>query len=242
MEKTMMTPRISRLLGVSILAATVLLLMVAWQIPPRESLRRQVAAVKTTKPPVIDGRLNEPAWQKSPVFAFVHTIGVPGTPRQHTEGRVLYDDQRLYVSIKCQETEIELLKKTQTERDSAVWSDDYVEIFIDSDLDRKTFHQIIVNPLGTIFDQNSAGGEGKKWNGDIKVSTHVGPDYWTIEMSIGLASIDLANGIHDIGFNMNRYRVTKPSGGYQDTCWSPLRSWKSATPEMFGVLKGLKIK
>ena len=216
--------------------------LTAWDIPDKESLRKEAQAIKTSAPPTIDGKLSDPVWKKSPEFMFVHTIGVSGTPRQYTKGWVLYDDTNLYVAIKCQETEIELLKKNQTERDSAVWTDDYIEVFIDSDMDRKTFYQIVANPIGTLFDQNTKGDEGKKWNGDIKVKTHIGEDFWTVEMSIGLKSIGLDKGKHNIGFNMNRYRMTKPSGGYQDTCWSPLRSWKSATPQMFGTLKGIEIK
>jgi hypothetical protein len=225
----------------TMLALAAAVCFTAWDMPPAESLRREMPAVRTQAAPVIDGKLDDAAWNNCPQMDFVYTIGTPGVPRQYTWGRLLYDNDRLYIAVKCQETEIELLKQTMTKRDSDVWNDDYIEVFIDTNLDRTNFYQIIVNPIATIYDQNSVDGNAT-WDGDIAVKTQVGADYWTVELSITFASLGIKPGTRDIGFNLDRYRVTRPSGGFQDTAWSPLRSWKSATPAAFGTLKGITVK
>lgn len=52
---------------------------------------------------VIDGVVDDPAWDRAPVFdAFVQNFPAEGhAPTQRTEVRVLYDASTLYVAITC---------------------------------------------------------------------------------------------------------------------------------------------
>ena len=77
----------------------------ASQTKPRPS----ITALRVEQPPVIDGVLDDAAWQKAPAGGdFVQDEpgdGVPMTER--TEFRVLYDARALYIGIWCYDSEPE---------------------------------------------------------------------------------------------------------------------------------------
>src|SRR5690242_11684781 len=68
----------------------------------RTPRRYIVAAAHAATSPVIDGRLDEPAWSAAPVAAeFVQQRPTPGAAAtERTEARVLYDDQAIYVGMR----------------------------------------------------------------------------------------------------------------------------------------------
>ena len=67
-------------------------------LPLKEPSRNAVAA-RATQAPVLDGKLDDIAWQTAPVIdeflEYEPTTGA--TPRFRTEVRILYDDKYLYV-------------------------------------------------------------------------------------------------------------------------------------------------
>ena len=81
-----------------------------------------------------------------------------------------------------------------TERDGPAWQDDSVELFLDTNRDRRTFYQIIVNPKGVFFDQDAGAKDlaGPKWDGPITVATQVLPDRWVAEVKLAFAGLRLA--------------------------------------------------
>src|SRR5690349_16458604 len=62
---------------------------------------REFRATRTTRPPTIDGQLNEEAWSQAQVMSDFTQMdpdeGQPATER--TEVRILYDDHALYVGM-----------------------------------------------------------------------------------------------------------------------------------------------
>ena len=117
------------LLGAVLLACATIPLVAQspWPFPwPEERIARYTAR-RVSSPPVIDGRLDEPAWQaaeRSPRFADL----VGGRPGIHdTRAAVLWDDTYLYVGYWIEEPFIEA---TLTERDSLIYKNNDVELFI----------------------------------------------------------------------------------------------------------------
>src|SRR5512132_3748652 len=84
-------------------------------------------AYRTNTLLTIDGRLDEPAWQhapRSPRFVDL----VHGTPAIHdTHAAVLWDDDYLYAGFWVEEP---FVAATLAERDSLVWTENDVEVFI----------------------------------------------------------------------------------------------------------------
>ncbi|MDP7585507.1 MAG: hypothetical protein QF920_06850, partial [Verrucomicrobiota bacterium] len=96
---------------------------VANQIKPRPAITAQ----RVEQPPVIDGVMDDDAWQKAPVAGdFVQDEpgdGVPMTER--TEFRVLYDARALYIGIWCYDSEPEKILARGMTRDDFPMEDDY---------------------------------------------------------------------------------------------------------------------
>jgi len=123
----------------------------AWALPmghPRAPVARAVA---TDQAPIIDGRIDEPAWQRSKAHGtFVErkpTLGA--VPADKTTFRVLFDAQALYVAVHCADLQPSAIAARTTARDSfAIFSDDAISLKIDPAHDQRTTAGFALNPAG----------------------------------------------------------------------------------------------
>jgi len=70
------------------------------------------------------------------------------TPHFSTEARLVYDDERLYVSFLCDD---DRFLATMTEFNDTIYLEDVVEVFIDDDCDRKTYVEVEISPINTVL-------------------------------------------------------------------------------------------
>jgi len=187
----------------------------------------------TDAPPAIDGAIDDACWSRSAAIlrGFVETDASRlAGPR--TQAWVCRDAERLYVAARCEEPSVRSLRADARDRDDPVWRDDCVELFIDANHDRQSFHHVIVNAIGTIYDDTTPG--DASWNADVQAAARVGEEEWTVELSIALADLGGAPAPGGIwGFNIGRERHT--TGGTELSVWSPTYG-KFLVPERFGEL------
>ncbi len=94
----------------------------------------------------IDGKLDEPSWQHAPQSTPFVDI-VTGAPAWFdTRVRLLWDDDHLYFGFTAEETDV---WATLTERDSHIWEDNDLEIFIAG---RDAYYEFEINALNTIYE------------------------------------------------------------------------------------------
>ena len=62
---------------------------------------------------------------------------------------MLWDDQALYIAFSCRDPE---MWATMTTRDSSLWAEEVVEVFIDPDGDGRDYYELEVNPLNVVVD------------------------------------------------------------------------------------------
>ena len=101
---------------------------------------------RVSKPIEIDGRLDKAPWTKavkSPRFVDMVT-GEPGL--YDTRAAALWDDQNLYVAFWVEEP---FVRARATERDSYIFLEKDVEVFIDGG---DCYYEFEVNALGTIYE------------------------------------------------------------------------------------------
>lgn len=101
---------------------------------------------RTSQPIALDGRLDEPAWQqapRSPRFVDMAT-GEPGF--FDTRAAALWDDEYLYIGFWVEEPFVEA---HLTERDSLIFTENDVEVFIDGG---DCYYEFEINALGTIYE------------------------------------------------------------------------------------------
>jgi len=94
----------------------------------------------------IDGDLDKPAWREAPKSArFVDLVtGVPGF--LETRMASLWDDECLYVAFWVGEPDV---RARLTERDSLVWMENDIEVFIGGE---DCYYEFEMNALGTVYE------------------------------------------------------------------------------------------
>ena len=67
-------------------------------------------------PPVIDGDLTDPVWQhaESATNFFRAKEGITHPAELNTEVRVIYDENVLYIGVRCEEPDMKNLRETKT--------------------------------------------------------------------------------------------------------------------------------
>ena len=105
----------------------------------------------TSKPIVIDGKLNDPAWataEWTDDFADIQGDSKP-KPRFRTRAKMLWDDQYLYIAAELEEPHV---WATLTNHDSVIFRDPDFEVFIDPKGETQPYYEFEMNALNTTWD------------------------------------------------------------------------------------------
>ena len=166
---------------------------------------KKLVVTRADAPPKIDGALDDPCWStgaKGDGF-FLRTIGKP--PTEPTDFYVCYDDENIYFAFYCHDTRPEVIKATQTERDSELDIDDCVQIYLDTYHEHRSAEEFFVNALGTQRDERKRGTADKiSWKGDWHAGAKRVADGWTAEMEIPWAILNYKPGATSMGLNVRR--------------------------------------
>ncbi len=141
-------------------------------------------------PPVIDGRRDDLAWQKATelepfVARFTATEELQGTTLAH----VAYDDDALYVAVRCQEPHMDMLEVIGSRRDDDVWLGDSIDLFVQRAAGEPYYH-VIVNPANVVWDARHTNGDtDTSWSPDYQTATLVGDNFWNVEIALPWAAM-----------------------------------------------------
>ena len=105
--------------------------------------------IKTKKPPVIDGILDDQVWKEAPSVTGFKTFSPDfgkDLPNK-TITYMAYDSENLYFAYRCFDSEPDKIKASLTKRDN-IDSDDWICLNLDSFNDRQALYAFYVNPLG----------------------------------------------------------------------------------------------
>lgn len=199
-------------------------------VPDRVVPIPEARVPSTPTAPVIDGRLDDPIWQKAAKITLDYTA-LGGEAAQPTEVYLAYDAQNLYVAYRSCERRMSEVKAQATERDGNVFGDDSAEIFLDVNGDGKDYYQFAMNLLGTKYDSR---GRDAGFNPDWQGAASKDAAAWTIEMAIPFAVFKLESPAAGTVWRANfcRNRAVNP-GPAESICWSPTYG-SFHTPMRFG--------
>jgi cellulose/xylan binding protein with CBM9 domain len=99
----------------------------------------------------IDGKLDDPAWQKAKWtsdFVDIEDAAKP-TPRFRTRAKILWDDKYLYIAAELEEPNV---TGTLTKHDSVIFKDNDFEVFIKPLPETKSYYEFEMNALNTGWD------------------------------------------------------------------------------------------
>ncbi len=141
-----------------------------------------VTVGRCSAPPVIDGKLDDVAWQNSlEISNFIKHKSRGQAPSRHSQVFLTYDDEYLYIGIRCYEemlhpvlNQTELFRAKATRHDDPqIWRDDLVEIFLAPDYNNPAhYYQLAVNSNGAIWDTITTK-QPDSWNASAKSAGNI---------------------------------------------------------------------
>jgi len=203
---------------------------------------------KTRTPIKVDGKLDEPAWEKAASMGkFTLTANGADAPVE-TEAKIVYDDKFLYFAFRCPDKNIVAQLK---ERDAGLWEEEVVEVFLQADPGQRSYIELEVNPLGTLLDiylldtrkaipHRSWNSAKIKWAVDVdgSVNGKDGDTGWTCEIALPMEDVVTAPHLPPhVGdtWRLNIYRIEKlPAPAF--IAWSPTGANDFHIPGKFGKI------
>src|SRR5712691_9653660 len=160
--------------------------------------RARIELSRAPKPPVIDGVLDDEAWQNPPLALgdWITYNPLNGEKlAQRTEVHAAYDDRYIYFAFHCLAPEPDKVRSTMSRRDQ-MWNDDWVGLSLDSVGNGQSSYDMFINPAGVqgdILTTPSAGeNSAPDWVWD-SAGRRTAQGY-DVEMRLPLTSIRFVSG------------------------------------------------
>ncbi|MFH1616498.1 MAG: sugar-binding protein [Planctomycetota bacterium] len=192
-------------------------------VAPRNTQIHKVSDVV----PLIDGNIiDDVFWQQiQPLEPFVpiNRMMKEKTTYQ-TEAKLAWDDNFLYVAMKCIEPNIKRIGIVGNGHDGGIWGGDVVEFYICPGLADKPIYHFALNPANVQWDAiTEKDEEVLSWNADWQSGVKINLDNWTVEMAIPWNAIGgiPKHGEHRKG-NLTRQRDPRPK---ELSSWTPLQRY-----------------
>lgn len=183
--------------------------------------------------PVIDGVLDDPAWEGAAGFCGMVPIGKDALAEDRTTVRVTYTAERIYVAFECALTDGAPPVSTAVGHDlGRPWREDAIEVYLAPDPANPADNfQLIGSSAGGVFDLRAG---DPAWDGAWEFATAVGPEAWTAEASIRFAELGVGTPQPGDEWRANLARDVA-AGRSSHESWALLAaSFKE--PERFGRL------
>jgi hypothetical protein len=202
--------------------------------------RPTLQALRVEQAPILDGHLDEPCWNSGSVLdAFTQVEPIEGiAPTERTEVRFRFTRSRLYIGIRCFDSEPNQIRATQMQHDGSLEADDLVLVAFDTFDRKRDGYFFAVNPAGARVDGlvENFYEMNRSWDTVWEAKTTIDAHGWTAEIGIPFTSFSFDPSASQWGCNVARVIRRK-----QETLrWTVLSVAKSATLlAEFGALQGL---
>ncbi len=196
------------LTSVIIISGFFLIKVNAQDTPLNKIEKRIYTTKKLQKTPIIDGKINEDAWNVVEWSSdFVERTPNEGSePTHQTKFKVMFDDTYLYIALRALDDNPELIQQRLSRRDG--FAGDRINVIIDSYHDKRTAFVFTTTAAG-VKGEEIATGNGDdfddSWNPIWYTDANVDEKGWTAEMKIPFSQLRFGNTKEQIwGFNIVR--------------------------------------
>ncbi|HVG07088.1 MAG TPA: carbohydrate binding family 9 domain-containing protein, partial [Thermoanaerobaculia bacterium] len=179
-------------------------------------------------PPVIDGHLDDPVWKTAEQLGSFRQLepleGQP--PTEETEVYLGFDQNSLYIGVRCHDSEPKKIVTTTLTRDSDMTYDDTIQILFDTFRDGRSAYLFATNSGGVQVDglvRNEGEQISLDWDAIWTVQGSRDEGGWTTEMQIPWRSLRFPEKAQqEWGFIIERLVARKQ----ERTFWkAPQKSW-----------------
>lgn len=204
--------------------------------------RRQARAVSVADGAIrLDGRLDEREWGlASPVSDFVQKEPVEGAPAtEATDVRFVFDGTALYVGARMRSADPAAIQAPMGRRDD-VDQAEYIQVSLDTYLDRRTAYTFGVTASGVRFDHyhasDSDGARDATFDPVWEARTRIDSEGWTAELWIPFSQLRF-NDVRELvwGLNLRRWVPTRN----EEDDWVVVGRTEEGWASRFGDLRGL---
>ena len=189
--------------------------------PPILACRRGV-------PGPVEADAQHPSWRDTEPIALLENLG-GNAPAQATRVRTRWDEEAWRVLF---EADARAPWATLTRRDTALWTEEVVEVFFDPVGDGLSYFEVEINPLGTVADlvlRRTASGWRKDfaWNVDgLAAHARRTPAGWAAELAVPFAALGAEAAVRPgARWRVNFLRIDRPDGPGTEarelSAWSP---------------------
>ncbi len=194
-------------------------------------------------PIVVDGFLDEPAWQQADtITGFIQNKPDPGYPAtERTEVWIVYDERKLYVGAMLYDSEPDRITAHSLKREFNSGDEDVFGVVLDTFLDRRNGFMFGVNPHGAFRDAQvfDLGRDlNFDWEGVVERVGRINDEGWVVEMAIPFTTLRFNPTEGEQSWGLNFVRRIRRKG--EDVFWAPLdRRFALFRSDQGGTLHGL---
>ena len=181
-----------------------------------------IVALRIDEPLVIDGRLDEEAWQKAEKGGGFRQYdpgrGTPATER--TEFAIVYNQDHFYLGVWCYESDPGGVMARSMNRDRVFTGSDFLYLFLDTFHDQRNGYVFAVNPTGAQSDALITNNVERNfsWDGIWTSKTQITEEGWFVEIAIPFKTLSFDPGATVWGFNISR-RIRRKGEAVRWTAW-----------------------
>ncbi len=210
------------------------------QLPPRlNDPPRTARLLALEAAPTLDGRLDDSCWQTPANLTGFRQLETDAPALTATEAWVGYTADALYLALRAHEPDMARVRRMLAGAKNA-WTADNVEIFLNLNGDRRSYHQFVINPNGQQWSCHYAAPRARtRWEAPWQGQAVMLDDAWTAEIRIPYTSLNLTEfeGSH---LELNVGRTAKLGDERQQV---QVSSWVYShggfhQPRALGVLEG----
>jgi hypothetical protein len=206
---------------------------------PPEKLN-PVQLVMFTKPPVIDGKLDDEVWKSAALFKdfYQWRPSDSSAASARTEMMAGYDSRFIYFAFHAYDDPAKV-RASVAKRDS-IFDDDTIGLILDTFNDKRRAYELFFNPLGIQQDGFLTEGGNDDFSVDIVMESkgEVTSDGYTVEVAIPFKSLRYEAG-KDKLWGVHILRQIKHVNGEQDS-WMPISKDQSGLLSQAGHITGLE--
>ncbi|MCL2640143.1 MAG: CehA/McbA family metallohydrolase [Phycisphaerales bacterium] len=201
-----------------------------------------LTAMRVPTVPALGSAELESLWSKASesLVAFDRRDG--STPPVKTTIRALVSGQHLAFRIDCEEPRMSTMrvKTPPGPGNGAMWSEDSIELLLDTEVSRKRYFQMMINTNGAFYATDSQG-----WSKNVKAQTTFAhaPNGWSVQLLLDLPPLRPTQPINPgdrFGFHLSRTRLAAADPNKKHDGQVFMWAWVGSsnhTPSRYGWLQ-----